>query len=296
MKSAAALLLAGVISSVCAAEDSPNLSLVKGASKPDNTKPAVISYTNDGYDGGSRLIQAAIISKEITLDGLGKPGVSTFGYSFGAGISKDSAAKSASDTRVVNANLGNHWDLTADHHTRLHSTLTFALEDDRQNGDRGHSERLDAQLDTNYLKFLQRNGPAGELLKIFPFAGLYRRHITSTSDETKAPTGNYGGPYVGVHFVGAVGEVTNDAKWFERIGLDASLTRIRDSSASGGYVKQSYNFATGTVSYALHDYTADRKSVWKPSLGITRNVGTDRLNNLPQKGETVLGLQISYGI
>lgn len=269
-----------------ASEKAAPVNLVGGTTKPNNAKPASIFYTNDGYGTSSYAIDAAIVSRQIEIEQLGVPGLLSTSANFAAGISKDTVAKNPSDSRALTASLLGLWG----QELRLRTIAAFALEDDQQNDKRSHSWRLNAELDARWLKIFDAR------LKIFPSAGIYRRRVTSTNDTSKFPEGHHGGPYVSMHVIATLGYMTPGASWYERVGVDVALFRVRDSSVSGGYTEETYDYATGTISYALHDYTENQKSVWKPSLAIVRNVGTDRLNNLPRKGVTKFGLQLSYGL
>jgi hypothetical protein len=292
----ACALLLGCISAFTAAaqEETPaTLSLVKGSTKPNNTKPAEISYVSDGYGSASHSIQAALMSREFSPFII--PGTVATGLAFAAGISKDTVVKKPSDSRSFAANLGALWFQTH----RLRTVGIFALEDDNQNDNRGNQLRFDTELDSPLLAVGRDAGDAGQFgwrLQLYPSLGAYERRITSSKDEKKVPEGHYGGPYGGLRLLGTFGYVTSEVKWRERVGVDISLYRIRDSWVSSAYTSETHNFATGTISYLLHDYSAKQKSVWKPSIGLTRLVGTDRFNNLPKKAENKLALQISYGL
>jgi hypothetical protein len=117
--------------------------------------------------------------------------------------------------------------------------------------------------------------------------------VNKTEDEESAPKGHLGGPYFGVNLFSAVGSVTPEANWFERIGLEVSLLRIRDSSNSRGYQSASHKFLHASIRYALYD---SEKSLWKPTIALVRTVGTDRLNDEPYRATTSIGFQISYGL
>jgi hypothetical protein len=285
------------ISNLALAEDTPPplVSLVKGTDKPNNGKPAELFFTSDNAAASTYALNAALVSQQIEIAALSNPGSVATSLKFSAGISKNTVSTNGSDKRAVDATIASHWDITADHHTKLLTTLSTSLDDNRLKNDRGNTERLDFELEAPWLKPFDRAdaGAKGGFLKIFPAVGLYRDQVSSTSDPVNSPTGHIGGQYFGAHLVGSLGRVTSDAAWFERIGLDVTLQRVRDSSASTGFTTGLYNFADGTLSYALYN---DDSSAWKPSIGLTRTVGTDRISDELYKATTSVGLYLSYGI
>jgi hypothetical protein len=279
----------------CAAEEAPLVNLVKGTGKPNSSKPAELFFTSDNGAASTYALNAALVSKQADIEALSNLENVRTNISFAAGISKNTVSRNGSDKRVIDATLASHWDITADHHTKLLTTLSTSLDDNRLKKDRGNTIRLDFELNTPWLKWFQKAdiGKQGGALKVFPAVGLYRHQVTSTSDSVNSPTGHIGGQYIGAHLVGTLGHVTPDAVWFERIRLDVNVLRVRDSTASTGYATGVYNFVDGTLSYALYN---DELSQWKPSIGLTRTVGTDRVNDELYKSTTSIGLYLSYGL
>lgn len=279
------------------AEDAPPLvSLVKGTGKPNSSKPAELFFTSNNGGASTYALNAALVSQQIDITALSNPGSVTTGLKFSAGISKNTISTNRTDRRTVDATVTSHWDMTADHRTKLLTTLSASLNDNRIKNDRGNTGQLDFELDSPWLKFFHKAGigAQGSSLKIFPAVGLYRHQVTSTSNPANSPTGHVSGQYFSVHLVGSLGRVTPDAAWFERIGLDVTLQRVHDVSASSGFSTGIYNFSDSTLSYAL--YNDENSKSWKPSIGLARTVGTDRISDAPYKATTSLGLYLSYGI
>jgi hypothetical protein len=282
------------ISNSAWAEDAPlPVKLVKGTGKPNNTKPAELFFTSDNGAANTYAISAALLSNDIDIPALSAPGNFQTYAKFSAGISKNTVSTNGSDNRAIDATLASNIDLSDK--TKLHPELSISFNDNRLKQDRGNTIRLDFELNTHRLKWFLKAGVGeqGGYLKIFPAIGLYHHQVSSTSDPANSPTGHIGGQYISAHIQGSLGKVTPDAAWFERIGLDISLQRVRDSSASTGYVTGLYNFADGTLSYALY---SDDKNNWKPSIGLTRTVGTDRISDEAHKATTSIGLYLSYGL
>lgn len=292
------LMLAFVfsISNLAWAEDAPLVSLVKGTGKPNNGKPAELFFTSDNGAASTYALNVALVSQQMDIAALSNPGSVATSLKFSAGISKNTVSTNGSDKRVIDATIASHWDITADHHTSLLTTLSASLDDNRLKNDRGNTIRLDFELNAPALKWFQKAdiGAQGGYFKIFPSVGLYRHQVSSTSDPVNSPTGHIGGQYFDAHLVGALGHVTSDAAWFERIGLDVTLRRVRDSSAATGFTTGLFNFADSTLSYAL--YSDENSKAWKPSIGLTRTVGTDRISDEKYKATTSIGLYLSYGI
>lgn len=297
MKKLVALILSWVclvtgIAAQAEALPTPAVKLLRSISNPLFFKePAQIFYTRPSGEESSYLLNAALQSKGFALDALSSRDVLSTEFRAGAEIAKNTVKDNRSDRRLLAASLASQW--TLGERKSLLLDFTAARYEDRLNDSKGNDFLLSAILNVPLLDSSSYRDiiSSGASIKIYPVAGVYRRHITSTDNPLTAPRGHIGGPYLGVNALLGVGQVIDDS-WVNKLNLEMGYMRLHDASVSGGYSKGYYNFLDASLRYAFYD----KGNRWKPSIAITRTVGTDRLSGKQYMAETSVGFLLSYGL
>lgn len=276
-----------LVASAASAQELP-LKVAQGTSKQLSSKPAEIFHNEENGESSSSL-NLAVIGNGILLDALTVPGRVTSELVFGASISKTNLKSKPQDVRALQAALASEIQLAGAY--SLASTLSYDIEDNREKGAQGHMERLDLFLTGLCGGGGLQLGESGMSLKCYPYAGYYHRKISDTDDAVAAPLGSHAGPYGGITMRLSFGEVGMEGNWWAPIRLEVNAYKLKDTSVRGGYARKSYDFAAMALSYALY---SSEKSKWKPSISLSREVGTDRLSNKEHVRQTKLGFQLGY--
>lgn len=288
---AAACLTAGATH---AADDDVSVYLVQGTDVAASSDPARIYY--ESSSGKSKTtIDAALVTNGIKLPVLSRPGRFASELVFVTSIAKDNQHDEPYDQRALATAIETTWSLTGN--DTVFSKLGFEIARDNINDD--HSRTL--LLDIGWMpraapekkKRGLRIGDSSTRFKPYFFGGYASRRVSAASEPAALPNGNYGLAYLGLDFTWSIGTVSTEAKWVERFSVALTAMRFRDTKAPAGYARAADNYAEVGLSYALF---ASEKAPWKPSIAITRKVGTHRLANLPYEATTGIALQVSYGI
>ena len=148
--------------------------------------------------------------------------------------------------------------------------------------------RIQDDIVTRHLKWA---APWG-YLKIYPKVGYFLRDLRNVG--TDGVTGRYGGPYGAAFASFSMGEVTPEFTFMRRLGLELTAQAVRISTASSAaFAKGTETYYEGTLSLLLYE---SEKSSWKPSVGISRVVGSDPVANLPHKVQTAVTFRVGYGL
>ena len=282
-----------MILSLCAgsavAQNFP-VKLVQGISRPLNTTPAEIFHLKEN-DESSSAIKAALISDGIGLLPLSYLGRVASELFLGASIAKTNFKYKPQDVRALHALLNSEWQLPANR--SLAASLSYNMEENRKANSRGYMARADFFLTGLCQGNALDIGRSGASLKCYPYGGYYHRKILETDNAMLLPRGSHGGGYGGLLIRLSLGTVGDQGNFWAPVRFEANAYKLRDSRTSGGYEKMSFDFASLTLRYALYQNETSR---WKPSISLSRAIGTDRLNNLDYVSATRLGFQISYGL
>lgn len=288
---AAGCLAAGVAG---AADDDLSVYLVQGTDVAGSSNPARIYYESSAGKSKTTL-DAALLVSGLKLPMLSRAGSFTSEVVFGASIAKDNQHDEPYDQRALATAIETTWSLAGN--DTIFSKLGFELARDDINNDRSRTLLLDIgwmpRAASEKMKRALRIGDSSTRFKPYFFGGYASRRVSATSDSAALPNGNYGLAYLGLDFLWSVGTVSTEAKWAERFGVALTGIRFRDTMAPSGYARTANNYAELGLSYAL--FTSE-SAPWKPSIAITRKVGTHRLANLPYEATTGIALQVSYGI
>ena len=284
------LLLALISGAAVAQTNAPvNATLSRGAAPPQSGKPAEVFYLSENGES-SYAINAALTGYK-RLHFIDTP-YAEHELLFGAAIAKTDLKAAPTDLRSATLGLATEW--TGLHWTRLelHSALTYAAEQDRVKHSRGHAARLDVSLIELCPAANFDTGERGVFFECYPYGGYLHRKIARTDDPAAAPLGSYAGPYLGFFLRASFGKAT-DSAWWAPVSVELDTYRLKETHASGGYLKQRYDYSTATLSYALHGPGSSR---WKPRISLVREIGTDRLNSKDKMASTKLALQLGYGL
>jgi hypothetical protein len=287
------LLLAFPIASL--AQDAPDedkewtVKLARGTTPQLSAKPAEIFYLSENEESSSALNAALIAGFEPAILRS-----ATFNSKFtvGAAVAKTNLKSKPQDLRSLDAAVRTIWTPSGGSGVRaLEAYLSFSKEEDRIKGAKGHKEQFDLSVTGLCPAPAYDAKRLGFEIACYPYIGAYRRNVSQTADLAAAPLGRYGGPYAGFLLNISLGTVTDKGAWWAPLALAVDAYKLRDSYATGGYVKQDYKYASLTLSYALY---SSRTSKWKPTISLIREVGTNRLNNEEHVALTKLALQVSY--
>ena len=277
-----------LVSPAALAADATRVTITKGLSGPSSKLPAELFHTSSDGTSSSQLNVAARAFTP-TVAALSRAGSIDTAGTLGASISKNTLASKRSDMRTLSGGLTTIFG--ADNF--VESDVSFRLEHDHEHDARSRSLHASAMLDHTMLRL--KWGGGSELrgsLDIFPQAGLYHRRISSTADPVEAPLGGHGGPFMSLRAVARLGSVSPAFKWMDRLTAEFTAVRVRDTWVSGGYAAVTHSVASLAIDYSF----AGDASVGKPSVALTRTVGTDWIANEPRKVVTTIALRFSYGI
>lgn len=290
MRGAVLALLGFLGGAALAQEPAPiRVKLSQGAGAPLKSKPAEIFYLSENGDSSYAINAAVTGAKRL---GFLDSAYAEHELLFGGALSKTDLKAKPTDLRSANLGLATDWTGLRSTRLEFHSAISYAAEEDRVRKTRGHSARLDLSIielcpDPNF-----DTGERGVYLECYPYAGYFHRKISRTNTPLIVPRGSYGGAYIGFFVRASFGRVT-DVAWWAPVTVELDSYYLKESQVSGGYVKDSYNYSTATLSYALY---GPQPSKWKPRVSLVREVGTDRFNNRDKRTATKLAFQISYGL
>lgn len=288
MKLLALTLITGLASSAYSQEFP--IKLVQSTSAPFNTKPAEIFFIQDSGERSSS-INAAILSDGISLSSLSIPGTVSSEFNFGLGISKSTLNSRPKDLRTGHLGVDAEWSIAKLY--SLYSSLSYDEESDRVHGTRGHMVRFDLIMTGLCQRVFQDAVQRGASLKCYPYGGYYNRAVLRTDDAELVPSGRYGGPYGGLLLRLTLGQVGETGNWWAPLRFEANGYKLKDTTTKGGYIPMTFQFASITASYALYQ---SESSKWKPSISLSREVGTNRLINEGYVSVSKVLFQVSYGL
>jgi hypothetical protein len=296
-----------LVASLCLAahaqerQDLYSLKIVKGVQGPDAGKAAEV-FANSAGGRSSTVLNGAVLLRDVSLPGI--PGRLDNAWGASVGLSKNTLSTKRSDMLTLGTGIYSRWavfpergDMPHLQHT-LDSSLDLFLEHDRENRARSRALAWDLAWRGPLLFDPQLDpGDMGVSINVVPSMGLYHRRISSTRDATAAPLGSHGGPYVAARLTlrWLWSFPTPRTPLFDRVSMDMVVRHTRDTVASGGYAKASYRFAEVTLDYLLTDQPI-AKGGFKPSVFVSRTVGTDRPANGPRQYKSSVGFKMSYGI
>jgi hypothetical protein len=261
-----------------AAAYTPTWELVKGPTGPNSAKPAEIIF--DREDGTSSTVtNAALRLGAETIRSTAAVLPTTYGLTLG--LAKNTLAKKRSELWSVGGNLRSKYSLSSGDKDDVTANLDALYEDDREHDAQGNAVLFDATLNSSRLHFDPDLGPGsgkkGIQARLYPSAGFYNRHVSTSSSPGDVPEGSHGGPYFALRLTTRLLWIDEDLTLFDRVSFEALFVQVWDRMVSGGYAKDNFQYGELSLNYLL--YGQANGDGWKPSIGFTRSKGTNRVAN-----------------